>query len=188
MSRSTPKRPIALLAVDLALANAGVQEVGENRGKSVEAYQASCVPPLRPGDPWCAAVVRFRYKQAATQLGLTYDKTFPRTGWTPDYSAWAKKTGKWISKNTLAVSSTDVLKKAVLPGDLVCFYMKSLGRIAHIGIVISVDLWGCVTMEGNTSPEPSDELSVERDGDGYYRKERTWAELGEWGGIVQVDF
>lgn len=188
MRMDASKRPIALLAVELAVANAGVQEVGENRGKAVEAYQASCVPPLRPGDPWCAAVVRFRLKQAATQLGLTYDTTFPRTGWTPDYSAWAKENGKWISNNILKSIGTDTLKKAVYPGDLVCFYMKSLGRIAHIGMIVQVESWGVVTMEGNTSPEPSDELSVERDGDGYYRKERAWAELGTWGGVVQVDF
>jgi hypothetical protein len=187
MSRLTLSRPIATLAVQLSISNAGVQETGENRGKAVEAYQSSCVPPLPPGSPWCAAVVRFRYKQAATQLATTYDKTFPRTGWTPDYSAWAKRTGTWITKKSLDVVGTDTYK-AVMPGDLVCFYMKSLGRIAHIGLVTNVYSWGVITMEGNTSPEPSDELSVERDGDGYYRKERTWAELGEWGGIVQVDF
>jgi len=177
-----------MLAVQLSISNAGVQEVGENRGKAVEAYQASCVPPLSPGSPWCAAVVRFRYKQAATQLGITYDKTFPRTGWTPNYSAWAKESGKWISKKVLESLGTETLHKSVMPGDLVCFYMKSLGRIAHIGMVTDVYSWGVATMEGNTSPEPSDEFSVERDGDGYYRKERTWSELGEWGGVVQVDF
>ena len=48
--------------------------------------------------------------------------------------------------------------------------------------------WGVETIEGNTSPEPSDEGSVERDGDGYYLKMRVWDELGKFGGIVQVDF
>jgi len=185
---SRPSRPIANLAVKLSIDNEGVQEVGENRGKAVEAYQASCVPPLPAGSPWCAAVIRFRFKQAATQLGTTYDTTFPRTGWTPDYSRWAKANKKWISVERLKANKGERLTNLVLPGDLVCFYMSHLGRIAHIGMVVSVHTWGMETIEGNTSPEPSDEGSVERDGDGYYFKTRAWDELGKFGGVVQVDF
>ena len=186
MSRSL--RPIANLAVKLSIDNKGVQEVGQNRGAAVEAYQASCVPPLPAGSPWCAAVIRFRLKQAATQLGVTYDATFPRTGWTPDYSAWAKRNDKWISVTRLKTIKNGKIEDVVLPGDLTCFYMSHLGRIAHIGMVVQVHSWGVETIEGNTSPEPSDEGSVERDGDGYYLKMRTWDELGKFGGIVQIDF
>jgi hypothetical protein len=182
------ERPIAELALKLAVANEGVIEEGINRGDAVEAYQKSCVPPLPPGSPWCAAVIRYRLKQAATKLGLVYDKTFPRTGWTPDYSAWAKANDKWITVNVLKSVGIDTLQKAVFPGDLVCFYMSHLGRIAHIGQVVAVHPWGLETIEGNTSPEPSDEGSVERDGDGYFFKTRTWAELGKFGGVIQLDF
>ena len=89
-------RPIASLSTDLAVANIGVQEVGENRGKAVEAYQASCKPPVPAGSPWCAAHVRFRHKQAATQLGIVYDETFPRSAYCPDWSRWFKNSGLWL--------------------------------------------------------------------------------------------
>jgi len=68
------------------------------------------------------------------------------------------------------------------------FYFSQLGRIGHIGIVVEVQDWGVWTVEGNTSPEPSDEDSVERDGDGVFKKKRNWSELGQYGGFVLVEF
>lgn len=179
------ERRIALLATDLAVANAGVQEVGENRGKAVEAYQASCKPALPPGSPWCAAHVRFRMKQAATQLGITYDETYPRSGWCPDYSRWHKSEGLWLPVQHIIDGTTT---KRPRRGDVALFYFSQLSRIAHIGIVTKVEEWGVYTIEGNTSPEPSDELSVERDGDGLYVKKRNWRELGKFGGFGFVNF
>jgi hypothetical protein len=44
------------------------------------------------------------------------------------------------------------------------------------------------TIEGNTSPEPDDDGVVERDGDGVYKKNRQWSELGKFGGILRVNF
>lgn len=180
-------RPIATKALELAIANIGVTEVGVNRGAAVEAYQASCKPPIPAGSPWCAAVVRFRMKQAATALGTTYDPTFPRSGYTPDWANWAKENGCWIS---VVDAKDSVANKTgrVLPGDLVLFYIKPLGRIGHIGVIQSVHSWGCWTIEGNTSPEPSDAYAVERDGDGYFRKKRNWSELGTFGGVLTVNF
>ena len=35
---------------------------------------------------------------------------------------------------------------------------------------------------------PSDELSVERDGDGLYAKKRNWNEFGKFGGFGFVNF
>jgi hypothetical protein len=185
------QRPIALKALELAQANIGVTEVGNNAGAAVQAYQQSCVPPLPVGSPWCAAVVRFRFKQAATDLGLKYDLSFPRTGWTPDYSRWAKANAKWIDANTaktFANKDISALRQALKPGDLVLFYFSTLGRIGHIGVVEDVEDWGITTIEGNTSPEPDYADVVERDGDGYYRKVRHWSELGKFGGFVQIDF
>ena len=71
---------------------------------------------------------------------------------------------------------------------LALFYFSALSRIAHIGIVTKVEEWGVYTVEGNTSPEPSDELSVERDGDGLYAKKRNWHEFGKFGGFGFVNF
>ena len=61
-------RPIALRAAADALANVGVTEEGENRGKWVETYLRTVGLP--PGSPWCAAFVRFRFEQAAAALKL----------------------------------------------------------------------------------------------------------------------
>ena len=59
-------RPIATRAAADALANVGVTEEGENRGKFVEAYQRAVGIP--PGSPWCAAFVRFRFEAAAKAM------------------------------------------------------------------------------------------------------------------------
>lgn len=176
-------RAIALLAASKAVANVGTLEEGDNRGKAVEAYQASCKPPIPPGSPWCAAFVRFRMKSAATELGITYDATFPRSGYTPDWSAWGKKNSKWVSASDAKANPTKVRV-----GDCALFYFSQLGRIGHIGIVVEVHDWGVWTVEGNTSPEPSDDTCVERDGDGVFKKKRNWSELGQFGGFVLVDF
>lgn len=182
MSRST-NRPIALGALKGAQANVGTQEVGDNGGPAVTAYLESCVPPLGPGHAWCAAFVRFRMKKAATELGLTYDTTFPRSAYTPDWSRWGKQNNKWLS---LPIDDNE--RRLILPGDLALFYFSQLGRIGHIGIIESVQKSGLITIEGNTSPEPEDASEVERDGDGVYRKRRDWRELGTFGGIIMVDF
>ena len=181
-------RPIALKALEFARANIGVTEVGNNGGDAVHAYQQSCKPPLPSGSPWCAAVIRFRLKQAATALGATYDATFPRTGWTPDYSRWAKENQSWVSMSSVKLLNEEDSGRVLLPGDLALFYFSSLGRIGHIGVIEEVHDWGIVTIEGNTSPEPDSSDQVERDGDGYYRKQRNWSEFGKFGGFVQIDF
>jgi hypothetical protein len=176
-------RVIAIKAVELARLNLGIQEEPENRGKAVTAYLASCKPPLPPGNPWCVAVVRFRLKQAATQLGLTYDETMPRTGYTPDYVRWAKKTGNWI--DIVQARNTPSLLQE---GDLVCFWFSQLNRHAHMGVIdkVRVDGSGVLTIEGNTCPEHFH--GDERDGDGYYPKVRDWSELGLHGGFIKLRF
>ena len=130
-------RPIATTAASDAVNNIGVVEVGENRGKAVETYLASCKPSLGPGHPWCAAFVRYRMKAAATKLNATYDASFPRSAYTPDWANWAKENGRWIPVQDLydgTIGGKDV-KQVVLPGDLALFYFNTLGRIAHIGII-----------------------------------------------------
>jgi hypothetical protein len=183
-------RPIAVKAASDALANVGVAEEGNNAGKAVETYLASCVPPLGPGAPWCAAFVRYRMKAAATKLGLTYDTSFPRSAYTPDWANWGRRNGKWIPVSELydGMVGDNPVRQVILPGDLALFYFSQLGRIGHIGIITSVRKTGLMTVEGNTSPEPEDASEVERDGDGVFRKNRGWTELGKFGGILLVDF
>ena len=173
-----------MAAIKNARLNIGVTEVGgENRGKAVESYLASCIPVIPPGSPWCVAVVRFRLKQAATELGTTYDVTMPRTGYTPDYVAWAYRTKNWISVSQ-AKENPELLRE----GDLVCFHFPQMGRHAHMGVVDKIGEWGIHTIEGNTSPELDDSPFVDRDGDGYYPKVRNWSELGPKGGFIKLDF
>lgn len=178
-------RQIALLHADLANMNLGVQEEGINDGPAVRAYQQSCKPPVDAHGPWCAAHVRYRMKQAATQLGITYDETFPRSGYCPDWSRWYREKQLWLPAHALIQKTTVRMPRK---GDHALFYFKQLSRIAHIGIVWRVESWGVYTIEGNTSPEPSDETCVERDGDGIYMKRRDWAELGQYGGFGLLDF
>jgi hypothetical protein len=171
-------------AVKSARLNIGVTEQGgENRGKAVEAYLASCIPSLPPGSPWCVAVVRFRLKAAATLFQRSYDVTMPRTGYTPDYVAWAYRVGKWIS-----VSQAKADPSLLREGDLVCFHFPQMGRHAHMGVIDKIGDWGVHTIEGNTSPELDDSEFVDRDGDGYYPKVRNWSELGPKGGFIALDF
>ena len=173
-------RPIAERAAAEALANVGVVEVGENRGKFVETYQRAVGIP--PGSPWCAAFVRFRFEAAAKALGLTLPDGFPDSGYCPDYQAWAKARGLWVP-----VASAEAEPFQVRPGDLALFWFSAKNRVAHIGIVVEPgQTWGAITVEGNTGPERGEE--VERDGDGVYRKRRDWAELGARGGFVRMNF
>jgi len=176
----TSNRPIALKAAADALLNVGVVEDGENRGRWVETYQAAVGIP--PGSPWCAAFVRYRLERAAAALGTTVPASFPDSGWTPDYANWAKANGFWIPVST-AESGTVVPRV----GDLALFWFAAKQRIGHIGIVVeSGKNWGVVTVEGNTGPDDPD--GVNREGDGVYRKIRTWSELGKLGGFARINW
>ena len=160
-----------------ALANVGVtEEGGNNSGKYVESYLASV--GLDAGNPWCAAFVRFRFEKAAVALGKVLPKSFPDSGYCPDYSAWAKNRGFYLPV------SSDESRDDVQPGDLALFWFANKKRHAHIGIVTEVHPWGVWTVEGNTS----DDSGVNRDGDGVYKKRRDWSELGVSGGFVRCPF
>ena len=176
-------RQIALRAAKEAFDNVGVQETGDNRGKAVETYQASCVPAIPPGSPWCAAFMVYRMRNAAHDLALEIPADWPRSGYCPDHGNWARHTGKWLS-----VKDAEADHTKVRIGDLICFWFAPLNRLAHIGIVVDVFPWGVKTVEGNTSPEMEDEDKVTREGDGVYRKSRAWRELGSNGGFVSIDW
>lgn len=181
MSAMPPPGPIARRAAADALANVGVQEEGgNNRGKFVELYQKSVGIP--PGSPWCAAFLRFRLEAADARIEPNdLPPSFPDSGWCPDYSAWGRKMGL-LTPVSLARESPS----RVAVGDLALFWFSTLKRHAHIGIVVEVHSWGVVTVEGNTGPESG--AGVDRDGDGVFRKERDWSELGSMGAFVRLPF
>ena len=178
-------RAIANLAAQQALDNVGVTEVGVNDGVWVQMYQQACTPPISVHGPWCAGFTTLRYAKAALTLEQDVPDDYPRTGWCPDYSRWAKNKNLWVPAMQ-CIQDNDMVRV----GDQALFYFKPLGRIAHTGIVVEVPAngRGVWTVEGNTSPEPDDYKNVERDGDGVYRKWRTWGELGQYGGFAKIDF
>ena len=173
-------RAIALKTIETEKGFLGTTEHGgNNAGEQVERFQKSA--GIERGDPWCAAFQDHCLKKSAGFLGLTLPPTFPDSGYCPDYQAWAKRNGKWLS-----VADVKAGKDSPRPGDLCLFYFSAKGRVAHIGMVTSVNSGGDVftTIEGNTS----DETGVDRDGDGVFPKHRILANLGTLGGFVKVDF
>lgn len=177
------ERPIASQMVRNALMAVGIEEDGNNAGDKVEYYQSLCIPPLNSGDPWCAAFVRSMMKLSAVQTSLKYEATFPRSGYTPDWANYAKKHKLWIPASDLKLGIALPRK-----GDIALFYFSQIGRIGHIGIVIEPFPTYMWTVEGNTSPERDNDQYVEREGDGVYKKNRSWSELGALGGIMRVNF
>lgn len=174
-------RPIAIEAARAALANVGVTEVGgDNRGTAVETYQRAVGIP--PGSPWCAAFVRYRYEAAAERLDRDLPAGFPDSGWVPSFVGWARSNGLWIPRRSAQDDHTQVR-----PGDLACYWYEASQRCAHIGIIVEpATADGFVTVEGNTGPDRG--TTVEREGDGVYRKRRRWSSLGIGGGIIRINW
>jgi len=174
--------PVAKKAAELAkaFADAGTEEVGNNRGKQVEAFLRSA--KTAPGNPWCAAFVTHCIQKADTFVaGTPAPPDFPASAYCPDYKNWAKKHGVWINVAD-AVDGDPAIQK----GDLCLFYFSAKQRVAHIGFVMERSATGFKSIEGNTGPEHGS--VVNRDGDGCYVKHRSFAELGAFGGFVRLAF
>lgn len=170
-----PPGPIARKAVNLAVEEIGVREAGNNRGKRVEMYQKAA--SIGPGEPWCAAFVVWCLSNATASLKKAYPAGCPRSGYTPDWAEWGKQHGRWIQAED-AEERPDLVKR----GDLILFYKPKLKRIGHIGFVGHCGPDGVWTIEGNTNEAGS------REGDGVYRKLRTWEEIVMGSGFVRLPF
>lgn len=165
-------------AVRKAEENLGVLEEGHNAGHAVQTYLASVGLP--PGHPWCAAHAYYRlWRAAGSPADYVLPRGFPRTGYTPDMVAWAKKEGLWIPRREVVSG-----RRKICRGDWAFFYFPSLRRIAHVGMVASSFPGGFLSIEGNTSPD----TEVEREGQGLFRKHRLLKDLGQWGGFVRIPF
>lgn len=176
------KRQLANKAADDAVANIGVMEDADNdnHGKFIKVYLESV--GLEEGQPWCAAFAYFRFQQASKDTGVPLPTGFPKSGYVPDFVAWAKKTGRWISVETAKES----IVNRPLEGDLLCFWFKNKDRHAHIGIVTGeADARGCWVVEGNTND--GNPNTVERNGGGVYKRRRDWRTWGEFGGYIRMD-
>ena len=136
--------------VRIAENEVGVREKsGHNDGEKVEAYLA-CVR-LKKGQPWCAAYISWVFAKAGYAQ--------PRSGWSPDLVP--------ISR----------LARSALPGNVIGIYFPAYKRIAHVGVIASVDGSWINSIEGNTN------ISGSRDGDGVYRKKRhvkTIYRMADW--------
>lgn len=104
------------------------------------------------GQPWCDAFVDYCFVQAygredASRLLGGF------SNYTPDSAARYKKQGRYYKRG----------KKTPIIGCQAFFFSKSLGRIAHTGLVYKVDKANkkVYTIEGNTS---SNSTEFERDG------------------------
>ncbi len=97
-------------------------ETGNNDGERVEGYLASVV--LEKGQPWCAALVSFIFKQAGYSA--------PRTGWSPSLFPVAR------------------LVKSAVPGNVYGIYFPAMKRIAHCGLVERCKGDFVYGIEGNT--------------------------------------
>jgi hypothetical protein len=137
----------------------GVHESGgNNKGPAVERFQKA-VDGRAQGEPWCAAFVQFCINEVEAQFGATVVVHRSEHCLT----IWAKTPGVHRYKFPK-------------PGFLVIWgYEDSLN--GHIGIVTRViDDFTIETIEGNTSP---DDKTVEREGDGVYRKTRSLKAVGK---------
>lgn len=173
---------VARLAADIAEEYVGVSEEGNNRGIKIAMFHRATTPVLTAGDPYCAAFVVYCLRSAAHRLGINIPLDWPRSGYTPDHARWAKKKGVWIYRE-------QVSQETAQRGDLVCFYFRHHGRIAHMGIVTGWDEeHDCLTtVEGNTGPGGAIG-AVDRDGEGVYAKRRPLKSLGQYGGLVRLEW
>lgn len=171
------KKEVAILAADDALANVGVTEKGgDNKGAAIKIYLQTV--GLSEGFAWCAAFLKYRFMQAANELDEELSEEFlDLSGYTPDWKNYAQKHDIWLSLEEARLNP-QLIKK----GYVALFYSASKKRIYHTGIVISSSKDGFITVEGNTGPGPG----VEANGDGVFRKRRTWKMLGTEGGFMKT--
>jgi len=84
----------------------------------------------------------------------------PSSAYCPDWF----KTNDIIYKRNSSKNDFDKCQ----PGDLIGIWFSSKGRIAHMGMIESVEGQKVTTLEGNTT----DSDPMNRDGDGFFRKYR----------------
>lgn len=139
-----------LKLIETAQSQIGVREyTGNNDGVQVELYLK--VSNLNKGNPWCAAFVAWCYKQCGISA--------PVSGYSP----------LWFRSNAVIYRrglGQSFYNSNIQCGDVFGIYFPDMKRIAHVGIIESINRNYITTVEGNTN----DMLS--RDGDGVYRKRR----------------
>ena len=143
--------------VDTALAYVGtVERGGANRGPRVERFLRSV--GLGPGQPWCAAYVRYVLDAAGVRAPLDGRRRVIRSG----------LAARFITARSIRASEALRGTKRVPPGSVV-IWRKGNGPFGHAGIAVAWDGAAGETVEGNTS---SGRAGSQRDGDGVWRRQR----------------
>lgn len=130
-------------------AEIGVRELtGKNDGQRVEEYLKSV--RLGKGYAWCAAFVKWCFDRCGIKTSIT---------------AWSPTAHN--SKNIVYFHGR--FEKEPIPGDVMCLWSQTKGRIAHTGFFdkrLNSSIFESV--EGNTNGAGS------FDGNGVYRKKRSF--------------
>jgi len=136
--------------IETAQSQIGVREAtGRNDGVQIELYLETV--GLKKGNPWCAAFVAWCFRQCNINA--------PLSGYCP----------VWFRGNAVIYkrgSGTTFSNSNIRCGDVFGIYFPEMKRIAHQGLIESIQKDCIITVEGNTN----DMLS--REGDGVYRKRR----------------
>lgn len=130
----------------------GVRESGgNNQGWKIEQYLQSVGLP--PGNPWCAAYVRWVLEQCGYRTAIT--------GWAP--SAHNPKKVVYLQRK---------FKRVPVAGDVFTIYSTKKKRIAHAGFFRErINEKFYLTNEGNAA---QDGAVNPYDGDGVYEKIRSF--------------
>lgn len=129
---------------------------GSNRGVQIDYWLTTVGSPL--ASPWCAA--------ATWCLGL---QATGRELWP------VKMSGRVQDIVDYATAKGAFTKDAasVRPGDLVVWWYPALGRYGHIAILEHPIVNGRVrTLDGNTAPDAVAGSAADREGYGFFRKNR----------------
>ena len=153
------KKPIAQIKLpsiqEIYSSQIGVRELtGKNDGKAVEMYLKSC--GLGKGFSYCSAFVKWSFDSARVKTTIT--------AWSPT----AENKRRIIYQNGKFTGSPK-------SGDVVCFYYSNLGRIGHTGFFDSpLNDKIYISVEANTSGSGSVDAGVVRDGNGVFKKYRSY--------------
>lgn len=131
---------------------------GNNKGPEVERFQKA-VDGKAVGEPWCACFVQFCVKEVTSRLQPTVVMASSEHCMT----IWTRTSGVHRYKSPR-------------PGYIVIWNYEGTAN-GHIGIVTRViDEFTIETIEGNTAPSDN---TIEREGDGVYRKIRSTKQIGK---------
>jgi len=156
----TPETPLLAGALQAALSQVGVREIGgRNRGPQVDQYLAAVGTP--PGLSWCMAFCCWAFKDGANSRHVEN----PVVMTAGVHRHWRQ------APDEIKVASDAALDdlRNIKPG-MIYLIDHGFGK-GHCGLVVTAEPDGIHGVEGNTNERGS------REGDGVYRKIRSYSEI-----------